>query len=95
MGKPGQARRWPVPNGSITKGINRLAHIPLAGVNGADQVEGKDWNLNMAAMGAALPDEDLAGRADLHPHFLGQQAGKSPPRKSKKFGPNWAAARSP
>jgi mono/diheme cytochrome c family protein len=45
----------------LTKGINRLAHIPLAGISGVIKVEGQDWNLNMAAMGAALPDEDLAG----------------------------------
>jgi len=59
-GKPGQ---FPALAGSewvTAKGCNRLAHIPLAGVAGAIQVGGKDWNLNMAAMGAALPDEDVA-----------------------------------
>jgi mono/diheme cytochrome c family protein len=59
-GKPGQ---FPALAGSewvTAKGFNRLAHIPLAGVAGAIQVGGKDWNLNMAAMGAALPDDDLA-----------------------------------
>jgi len=35
------------------KGFSRLAHIPLMGVNGDIQVEGKDWNMSMAAMGAA------------------------------------------
>ena len=61
MGKPAQ---FPPLAGSElvnSAGVNRLIHIPLAGVNGAIQVEGKDWNLAMAAMGAALPDEDLAG----------------------------------
>lgn len=60
MGKPGQA---PVLAGSEwvqAKGFNRLAHIPLAGVSGPMQVAGKDWSLSMAAMGAALPDDDLA-----------------------------------
>ncbi len=60
MGKPGQ---FPPLAGSEwvnTKGFNRLAHIPLAGLSGPMQVAGKDWNLNMAAMGAALPDDDLA-----------------------------------
>jgi mono/diheme cytochrome c family protein len=42
------------------KGSERLAHIPLAGLNGHVQVAGKDWNMSMAAMGAALPDDDLA-----------------------------------
>jgi len=45
----------------MAKGFSRLAHIPLMGVNGTIKVQGQDWSLNMAAMGAALPDEDLAG----------------------------------
>ena len=40
--------------------MQRLAHIPLTGLNGPLQVEGKDWNLSMAPMGAALSDADLA-----------------------------------
>jgi mono/diheme cytochrome c family protein len=59
-GKPGQAPALAGSEWVISKGINRLAHIPLAGVAGPIQVGGKDWNLNMAAMGAALPDEDVA-----------------------------------
>ena len=59
-GKPGQAPALAGSEWVTTKGYNRLAHIPLAGVAGAIQVGGKDWNLNMAAMGAALPDEDVA-----------------------------------
>jgi mono/diheme cytochrome c family protein len=42
------------------KGFQRLAHIPLAGVAGSIKVEGKDWSLSMAAMGAGLSDSDLA-----------------------------------
>jgi mono/diheme cytochrome c family protein len=60
LGKPGQ---FPPLAGSewvVTKGFNRLAHIPLAGLAGSIQVSGKGWSLNMAAMGAALPDDDLA-----------------------------------
>jgi mono/diheme cytochrome c family protein len=60
-GKPGQAPPLAGSEWVVTKGINRLAHIPLMGVAGPLKVEGQDWNLNMAAMGAALPDEDLAG----------------------------------
>ena len=44
----------------VAKGVNRLAHIPLAGLAGPIQVAGKEWSLNMAAMGAALPDDSLA-----------------------------------
>lgn len=44
----------------LTKGVDRLLHIPLAGVGGPMVVKGQEWNMNMAAMGAALPDADLA-----------------------------------
>jgi mono/diheme cytochrome c family protein len=60
MGKPGQAPLLAGSEWVITKGFNRLAHIPLMGVGGPIKVAGKDWNMNMAAMGAALPDDDLA-----------------------------------
>ena len=59
-GKPGQAPPLAGSEWVITEGINRLTHIPLEGVAGTLTVEGKDWNLNMAAMGAALSDADLA-----------------------------------
>ena len=59
MGKPGQA---PPLAGSewIAKDVPSLAHIPLAGLNGRIEVKGQEWNLSMAAMGAALSDADLA-----------------------------------
>ena len=60
LGKPGQAPALAGSEWVACNGCNRLLHIPLAGVAGAIKVQGKDWNLNMAAMGAALPDEDLA-----------------------------------
>ncbi len=60
LGKPGQAPALAGSEWVMAKGASRLAHIPLAGVAGAIQVGGKDWNMNMAAMGAALPDEDVA-----------------------------------
>ncbi len=44
----------------VTKGFHRLTLIPLEGLMGPIKVKGQDWNLNMAAMGAALPDYDLA-----------------------------------
>jgi len=61
MGKPGQAPPLAASDLVNAKGFNRLAHVPLVGLTGPIQVAGKDWNLSMAAMGAALPDDDLAG----------------------------------
>ena len=60
LGKPGQAP--PLAGSELVnaKGFSRLAHIPLTGVAGQIKVEGKDWNMSMAAMGAALSDSDLA-----------------------------------
>jgi mono/diheme cytochrome c family protein len=60
LGKPGQAPALAGSDLVNAKGINRLAHIPLAGLNGPLSVGGKDWNLAMAPMGAALSDSDLA-----------------------------------
>lgn len=60
LGKPGQAPPLAGSEWVNTKGVKRLIHIPLAGLNGAFQVEGKDWNMAMAPMGAALSDADLA-----------------------------------
>ena len=60
LGKPGQAPPLAGSEWVTSAGYNRLAHIPLAGLSGNIQVTGKDWNMGMAAMGAALPDADLA-----------------------------------
>jgi len=59
-GKPGQAPTLVDSEWVVTKNFNRLAHIPLVGVNGPIQVKGKDWSMSMAAMGASLSDDDLA-----------------------------------
>jgi mono/diheme cytochrome c family protein len=60
LGKPGQAPPLAGSEFVNAKGIQRLVHIPLTGVAGDIKVQGKDWNLSMAAMGAALSDSDLA-----------------------------------
>jgi len=60
MGKPGVAPPLAGSDWVNTKGFYRLAHIPLCGVNGTIMVEGKQWSSAMAAMGAALSDDDLA-----------------------------------
>jgi len=60
LGKPGQAPALAGSELVNCKGYNRLARIPLLGLNGPIKVSGKDWNMAMAAMGAALPDDDVA-----------------------------------
>ena len=60
LGKPGQAPPLAGSEWVVAKGHNRLAHIPLAGLNGSIQVKGQDWSMGMAAMGAGLSDSDLA-----------------------------------
>jgi mono/diheme cytochrome c family protein len=62
LGKPGQ---FPPLAGSEwvnAKGDKRLAEIPLRGLNGPITVKGQQMNFpgGMAAMGAMLPDADLA-----------------------------------
>jgi len=58
-GKPGQAPPFLGSEWALGS-PNRLIRIPLAGLAGPVQVAGKEWNLAMPAMGAALPDDDLA-----------------------------------
>jgi mono/diheme cytochrome c family protein len=58
-----------------TRGVQRLARISLAGLNGNIQVEGRDWNLSMAAMGAALSDADLAAVLTFIRQSWGNQGG--------------------
>ena len=59
-GKPAQAPPLAGSEYVICKGAHRLTMIPLEGLGGPIKVMGKDWNLNMAAMGAGLSDKDLA-----------------------------------
>lgn len=76
MGKPGQAPPLTGSEWVITKGINRLVHIPLQGLSGTLMVEGKEWNLNMAAMGVALSDSDLAAVLTYMRTAWGNHAGE-------------------
>ena len=75
LGKPGQVPPLAGSEWVNAKGIQRLARISLAGLNGRIQVEGKDWNLSMAAMGAALSDADLAAVLSFIRQSWGNQAG--------------------
>lgn len=58
-GKPAQA---PPLAGSewVTDPVERIIRIALHGLSGPITVLGEEWNLAMPAMGAALPEEDLA-----------------------------------
>jgi mono/diheme cytochrome c family protein len=60
LGKPNQAPPLAGSEWVKAKGVQRLAHIPLTGLTGSITVESQTWNLQMAAMGANLPDADLA-----------------------------------
>jgi mono/diheme cytochrome c family protein len=75
MGKPAQAPPLAGSEWVIANGFHRLAQIPLDGLNGDLQVEGKDWNLNMAPMGAALSDADLAAVLTYIRNSWGNKAG--------------------
>lgn len=75
-GKPGQAPPLAGSEFVNAKGVNRLARIPLQGLTGSVTVEGKEWSLNMAAMGAALPDEDLAAVLTYIRSSWGNKAGE-------------------
>lgn len=59
-GKPNQGPPLAGSEWVITTGANRLIHIPQVGVAGPIKVKGEDWNLNMAGMGAAYSDQQLA-----------------------------------
>lgn len=60
LGKPGQAPPLAGSEFVMAKAVTRLTHIPLLGVAGQITVKGQQYNMNMAAMGAALSDADLA-----------------------------------
>ena len=75
-GKPGQAPQLAGSEWVTTKGFNRLAHIPLAGISGPLKVNGKEWNMAMAAMGAALSDSDLANVLTYVRGSWGNKAGE-------------------
>jgi mono/diheme cytochrome c family protein len=75
LGKPSQVPPLAGSEWVNAKGIQRLARISLAGLNGKIQAEGRDWNLSMAAMGAALSDADLAAVLTYVRQSWGNQAG--------------------
>jgi len=76
LGKPGQAPALAGSEWVIAAGHNRLAHIPLLGINGQISVAGKGWNLGMAAMGASLSNSDLAAVLTYIRTSWGNKAGE-------------------
>jgi mono/diheme cytochrome c family protein len=59
-GKPGQAPPLAGSEWVNAKSFKRVAEIPQLGLNGTVHVAGQEWSLQMAPMGAALSDSDLA-----------------------------------
>jgi len=60
QGKPGQAPPLAGSEWVNAESAARVEEIPQLGLTGDLHVEGQDWNLQMAAMGAGLSDSDLA-----------------------------------
>jgi mono/diheme cytochrome c family protein len=74
-GKPGQAPPLADSEWVNAKGFKRLVEIPQLGLNGAVHVKGQEWNLQMAPMGAALSDADLAAVLSYIRSSWGNKAG--------------------
>jgi cytochrome c oxidase cbb3-type subunit 2 len=75
LGKPGEVPPLAGSEWVNAMGVQRLARISLAGFSGKIQAGGKDWNLSMAAMGAALSDADLAAVLTFIRQSWGNKAG--------------------
>jgi len=76
MGKPGQAPPFKGSEWVLTDNVGRLIHIPLNGLSGPIKVNGETWNLSMPAMGAALPDDQLAAVLSYMRNSWGNKASK-------------------
>ena len=83
MGKAGQAPPFKGSEWVITDNIGRLIRIPLAGLNGPIKVNGETWTLSMPAMGAALPDDQLAAVLTYMRNSWGNKASKIKPEDVK------------
>jgi mono/diheme cytochrome c family protein len=81
-GKPAQAPPF-VGSQWVLGSPDRLIRIPLSGLSGPVQVEGAQWNLSMPAMGAALPDDDLAAVLTYIRQSWGNKASAITPEQVK------------
>jgi mono/diheme cytochrome c family protein len=61
----------------------RMIRIPLYGLTGPVNVNGKEWNLAMPAMGAALSEEDLAAVLTYIRQSWGNKASEITPDQIK------------
>jgi mono/diheme cytochrome c family protein len=82
-GKPGQAPTFVGSEWVLTGNAGQLIRIPLQGLNGPITVKGEVWNLAMPAMGAALPDDDLAALLSYMRTAWGNQASLITPEQVK------------
>jgi mono/diheme cytochrome c family protein len=81
-GRPGQTPPF-VGSEWVLGSPNRMIRIPLAGLAGPVQVNGQPWNLAMPAMGAALPDDDLAAVLTYIRQSWGNKASATTPEQVK------------
>ena len=83
MGKVGQAPPFKGSEWVLSDNVGRLIRIPLHGLGGPIKVNGVEWNLSMPAMGAALPDDQLAGVLSYMRNSWGNKASKVTPADVK------------
>lgn len=83
MGKPAQAPPFVGSEWVLTENVGQLIRIPLQGLNGPITIKGEVWNLAMPAMGAALPDEDLAALLTYMRSAWGNEAPAITPEQVK------------
>ena len=84
LGKPGQAHAARGFRVGLAPGGDQMIHIPLVGLTGPITVKGQEWNLNMAAMGAAYSDEQLADVVSYIRNSWGNKASVVTPEQVKK-----------
>lgn len=82
-GKPGQAPPLAGSEWVTTDSVGRLIRIPLQGLNGPIKVKGETWSLSMPAMGAALPDDQLAAVLSYMRNSWGNKVSKITPEEVK------------
>lgn len=83
-GKPAQAPTFIASDWVTTDNVGQLIRIPLQGLAGPIVVNGEEWNLAMPAMGAALPDDDLAAVLTYMRSAWGNQAEAITPEQVKE-----------
>ena len=82
MGKPNQAPPF-VGSDWVLGSPNRMIRIPLVGLTGSVKVKDVEWNLSMPAMGAAVPDDDLAAIISYIRQSWGNKASAVTPEQVK------------